>query len=66
MTLSTILSRIKEKHWKIVESSGSIGIIGIAIAILAAVLLLWKPFLGAFLSKVVALVLLVLVPVFNL
>lgn len=66
MTLQTILSRIREKHWKIVESSGSIGIIGIAIAVLAAVLLLWKPFLGEFLSKVVALVLLVLVPVFNL
>jgi len=66
LTLKTILSRIREKHWKIVESSGSIGVIGIAIAILAAVLLLWKPFLGAFLSKVVALVLLVLVPIFNL
>jgi len=66
MTLQSILSGLREKHWKIVESSGSIGIIGIAIAALAAVLLLWKPFLGAFLSKVVALVLLVLVPVFNL
>ena len=64
--MRTILSRIREKHWKIVESSGSIGVIGIAIAILAAILLLWKPLLGAFLSKVVALVLLILVPVFNL
>jgi len=66
MTLQSTLAGLREKHWKIVESSGSIGIIGIAIAALAAVLLLWKPFLGAFLSKVVALVLLVLVPVFNL
>ena len=66
MTLKSALAGLREKHWKIVESSGSIGIIGIAIAGLAAVLLLWKPFLGAFLSKVVALVLLVLVPIFNL
>ena len=66
MTLASALRGLREKHWKIVESSGSIGVIGIVIAILSAVLLLWKPFLGAFLSKVVALCLLVLVPIFNL
>ena len=65
MTVRTFLRQIREKHWRIAESSGSIGIIGIIGLIIAAVLLFWKPFLGKF-SKIVAFVICVLIPIFNL
>ena len=65
MTLRTWLRDLRSKHWKIVESGGSLGVIGIICLIVAAILLLWKPFLGG-LSKYVALILCVLVPLFNL
>lgn len=66
LTLKGTLQKLREKHWKIVESSGSIGVFGIIALIVAAVLLFFKPFLGAMISKIVAFVLLALVPIFNL
>ena len=66
MTLASTLRSLREKHWSIVESSGSIGVFGIIALIVAAVLLFFKPFLGATISKIVAFVLLALVPIFNL
>jgi len=66
LTLKAWLSRLREKHWSIVESSGSLGIFGIVALFVAAVLLFFIPFLGATLSKVVAFILCGLVPVFNL
>lgn len=64
-TIRSIWRTIREKHYRIAESSGSLGIIGIIMLIVAAVLLFWKSFLGKF-SKIVAFVLCVLVPLFNL
>jgi len=65
-TLSGALRAIREKHWRLAESSGSLGIIGIIALAIAFILLLWKPFLGAMLSKIVAVVLIVAVPLLNL
>lgn len=65
-TLRGVLRTIREKHFRIAESSGSLGIIGIIALIVAFVLLFFKPFLGAMLSKIVAVVLIVAVPLFNL
>lgn len=65
MTVRTFLRDLREKHWRIAESSGSLGIFGIIALIVAAVLMFWKPFLGKF-STIVAFVLCVLVPLFNL
>ena len=64
-TLRGLMRTVKEKHFKIAESSGSLGIIGIIVLGVVAVLLFWKPFLGKF-STIVAFVLCVLVPLFNL
>ena len=64
-TLRGLMRTVKEKHFRIAESSGSLGIIGIIALAVVAVLLLWKPFLGG-LSKYVAFALCVLVPLFNL
>lgn len=64
-TLSGIWRTIREKHYRIAESSGSLGIIGIIMLIVAAILLFWKSFLGKW-SALVAFVLCVLVPLFNL
>ena len=64
-TLRGVMRTVKEKHFKIAESSGSLGIIGIIVLGVVAVLLLWKPFLGG-LSKYVAFALCVLIPLFNL
>ena len=64
-TLRGVLKAIREKHFRIAESSGSLGIIGIVALIIACVLLLWKPFLGR-LSKWVAIILIFVVPLLNL
>ena len=64
-TLRGLMRTVKEKHFRIAESSGSLGIIGIVALLVVAVLLFWKPFLGKF-SKIVAFALCVLVPLFNL
>ena len=65
MTLRTVWRDIRAKHFRIAESSGSIGIVGIVAFIVGAVLLVWKPFLGKF-SKWVALLIFLLIPVLNL
>lgn len=65
MTFRTELRKLRDKHWRIAESSGSLGFFGIIALIVAAVLMFWKPFLGRF-SMIVAFVLCVLVPLFNL
>lgn len=65
MTLRGTLTRLREKHWRIAESSGSLGIFGIIALIVSAILLFWKPFLGKY-SMLVAFVICVLVPLFNL
>ena len=65
-TLRGVLRTIREKHFKVAESSGSLGIIGIVALILAFVLLFWKPFLGELFSNIVAVILIVAVPLFNL
>ena len=64
-TLRSVWRDITTKHFRIAESSGSIGIIGIVAFIIACVLLLWKPFLGR-LSKWVAVAIFLLIPVLNL
>ena len=64
-TLRGVLRTIREKHFKIAESAGSLGIIGIVALIIACVLLVWKPFLGR-LSKWVAIALIFIVPLLNL
>ena len=66
MTLRGEFRRLREKHFKIAESSGSLGIIGIVALIIAMILLLWKPFLGGLISKVVAVLLIFAVPLLNL
>ena len=65
MTLRSVWRDIREKHFRIAESSGSIGIVGIVAFIIGAILLVWKPFLGKF-SKWVALLIFLLIPVLNL
>ena len=66
MTLRGEFRKLREKHFKIAESSGSLGIIGIVALIIACVLLLWKPFLGGKISKIVAVVIMFAVPLLNL
>ena len=65
MTLRTFLRKVREKHWRIAESSGSLGIFGIIALCVAGALLFWKPFLGKF-SQIVAFIICVLIPLFNL
>lgn len=64
-TLRGVLTAIRKKHWKLAESSGSLGIIGIIALILAFVALIWKRMLGKF-SLPVAFVICLLVPLLNL
>jgi len=64
-TLRGVLTAIREKHWKLAESSGSLGILGIIALILAFVALIWKKMLGRF-SIPVAFIVCLLVPLFNM
>jgi len=64
-TLRGVWGQIREKHWRLAESSGSLGIIGIIALILAFVALIWKRMLGKF-SLPVAFVICLLVPLLNL
>jgi len=63
-TLRSVLKAVKEKHFKIAESSGSLGIIGI-IVLVVAFIILWKQWLGKF-TLPVAFIMCLLVPLLNL
>ena len=65
MTLRGFLRDLREKHYRIAESSGSLGIIGFFALLLAFVALVWKRLLGRF-SIPIAFIVCLLVPLFNL
>ena len=65
-TLRSVWRDIRAKHFRISESAGSLGIIGFFALVFACVLLVWKPLLGKWLSRIVAIAIMFLVPLLNI